>query len=91
MGQLFKQPEIGQWYRDIENRIFEVVACDDDSIEVQYYDGDVEELDEESWELLCIQQIDEPRGGLGIYESDDEDDIQITENLRPTSWEYADQ
>ena len=46
-------PEIGLWYRDIQNRLFEVIALEsEDAIEVQYYDGDITEYDRESWDWL---------------------------------------
>ena len=54
-------PEIGLWYRDIENRLFEVVALEsEDAIEVQYFDGDITEYDRESWDLLCVNVVSNP-------------------------------
>ncbi|MBK7251291.1 MAG: hypothetical protein IPI06_10610 [Gammaproteobacteria bacterium] len=46
------QPEIGSWYRENGGQLFEVVAfdADDGTIEIQYFDGTVEELDIEDWE-----------------------------------------
>jgi len=46
------QPGIGDWYRLNGGSLFEVVALDDDdgTIEIQYFDGTVEELDIEDWE-----------------------------------------
>ena len=47
------QPNIGGWYRQKEGgALFEVVAYDDDdgTIEIQYFDGTVEEMDIEDWE-----------------------------------------
>lgn len=45
------QPEVGRWYRT-SGATFEVVAVDEDdgTIEVQYFDGTVEELDLEDWD-----------------------------------------
>ena len=82
-------PEIGEWYRDIQNRIFGVVAIDDDdTIEVQYYDGDVAEYDRETWDLLCMNIISEPNDGLGPYEDiNDEDTNILNENFQPVSWD----
>lgn len=53
-------PGIGDWYRLSAGQLFEVVAVDDDdgTIEIQYFDGTVEEMDVEDWE----SQWDE--GGL---------------------------
>ena len=46
------QPGIGDWYRLSGGALFEVVALDDDdgTIEIQYFDGTVEEMDIEDWE-----------------------------------------
>jgi Family of unknown function (DUF6763) len=47
------QPSIGDWYRQKEGgALFEVVACDEDdgTIEIQYFDGTVEEMDIEDWD-----------------------------------------
>src|SRR5438046_10449898 len=45
------QPAIGDWYRSSGGALFEVVALDDDdgTIEIQYFDGTVEEMDIEDW------------------------------------------
>ena len=47
-------PGVGAWYRLNGGPPFEVVALDDDdgTIEVQYVDGTLEELDLEDWEVL---------------------------------------
>jgi hypothetical protein len=41
--------DVGNWYRTPAGRLFEVVSLDGDSIEVQYDDGDLEEIDHEYW------------------------------------------
>ena len=45
-------PTIGAWYRRSGGDSFEVVAFDEDdgTIELQYFDGTVEEMDTEDWE-----------------------------------------
>lgn len=44
-------PVIGQWYRHPGGDSFEVVAIDRDdrTIEIQYFDGTVEEMDVDDW------------------------------------------
>jgi len=82
-------PEIGLWYRDIENRLFEVVALEsEDAIEVQYYDGDITEYDRESWDLLCVNVISEPGVSLGSDdETLDEDENELVNKLSLISWD----
>lgn len=47
------QPGIGDWYRLTGSDLFEVVAVDEDdgTIEIQYFDGTVEEMDIEDWRI----------------------------------------
>lgn len=87
MAIALSNPEIGLWYRDIQNRLFEVVAIEnEDAIEVQYYDGDVTEFDRESWDLLCVNVISEP--GLSLDSSEETvNDELIFETLNPISWD----
>lgn len=75
------QPSIGEWYRQKEGgALFEVVAFDDDdgTIEIQYFDGTVEELDIEDWEgqwddgALERAQAPEDWSGSVDVEPDDE-------------------
>ena len=46
------QPRIGDWYRSNGGELFEVVAVDEDdgTIDIQYFDGTVEEMEREDWE-----------------------------------------
>jgi len=45
------QPAIGEWYRMRGGDLFEVVAFDeaDGTIEIQYFDGTVEEMELDDW------------------------------------------
>jgi hypothetical protein len=75
------QPSIGDWYRQKEGgALFEVVAFDDEdgTIEIQYFDGTVEEMDIEDWdgqwEDGALETADPPedwRGSVDV-EGDDE-------------------
>jgi uncharacterized protein DUF6763 len=65
-------PGIGEWYRIRGGNQFEVVAVDeqDGTIEVQYSDGAVEELDLADWEsqdasgdIQSVDGADDWRGG----------------------------
>ena len=68
MMQSVTEPVIGQWYEDIQKRRFEVVAADEDAVEIQYYDGDVEEVDMESWYLMNVVLAVEPNDASGPYD-----------------------
>ncbi|WP_251359549.1 DUF6763 family protein [Kangiella sp. TOML190] len=61
----------GHWYkrRDL-NALFEVVAIDDDddTIEIQYFNGEIEELDQTSWQQLSIANAAPPEDWSGALE-----------------------
>jgi hypothetical protein len=68
-------PRIGDWYRNTTGETFEIVARDDDdeTLELQYYDGTIEELDAESWEYIHPEPIEPPedwRGSLDVARED---------------------
>jgi hypothetical protein len=67
------EPVPSQWYENVEEEeSFRVLSVDEDSelIEIEYLDGDIEEIDLESWHEMDLERIEEPEGWS---ESDDED------------------
>lgn len=68
-------PEIGQWYRRAGDQTFEVVAIDPDdrTIEIQYFDGTVEELDLDEWNGDPIFAQDAPEDWTGSVDVEPED------------------
>ena len=65
------EPVAGQWYENIdENESFRVVSVDEDSelIEIEYLDGDIEELDLDTWQELDLDKINQPEGWAGADE-----------------------
>lgn len=70
-------PVQGQWYEDLEeNEIFRVLSVDPDEeiIEVQYENGDIEEIDLDTWHELDLEQAQEPEGWANDDEEEEEDD-----------------
>jgi hypothetical protein len=73
------QPDIGEWYRFLDGDEFEIVAIDEDdgTIEVQYFDGTVEELESADWAFQCsngdVEKVDAPEDGKGSADFDDDD------------------
>ena len=67
------EPVRGQWYENLEEEeSFRVLSVDEDSelLEIEYLDGDIEEIDLETWHEMDLERIEEPEGWS---ESDDED------------------
>ncbi len=83
------EPVVGQWYQDAEQRRFEVVALDDDSIEIQYFDGDVAELDSETWNLLAVTPVAEPGDATGPFDEVDMSELgfETDTGLGDENWE----
>jgi hypothetical protein len=68
-------PEIGAWYQTLEGDYLEVVAHDPEegTIEVQFYDGTVEEYDDDSWKELELRTAEPPEdwsGSLDVSKDD---------------------
>ena len=73
-------PVIGSWYRIQGGDSFEVVAFDEDdgTIELQYFDGTVEEMDMEDWlaeqEAGTLEEVEAPEDWTGSVDVDPEED-----------------
>lgn len=70
------QPEVGVWYENTEQEtLFEVVSIDDDNstLALQYFDGELEEIELEAFVQLRLKVIDQPEDWSGPYEIDQED------------------
>jgi Family of unknown function (DUF6763) len=75
------EPVKGQWYENVEeDETFRVLSVDEDSelVEIEYLDGDIEELDLDSWREMDLERIEEPEGWAA--EDDDEDDEEEDED-----------
>ncbi|MBF0219125.1 MAG: hypothetical protein HQL49_06310 [Gammaproteobacteria bacterium] len=81
------RPRRGQWYRDDSDQYFEVVAVDEDEalIEIQYFDGAVEEVDFDSWNQLGIVESAAPEDWSGPFDDLERDDFGDTELIRHSS------
>ena len=68
-------PVIGEWYRRPGGDSFEVVAIDRDdrTIEIQYFDGTVEELEAEEWLEEEIESCEAPEDWTGSVYVEPED------------------
>jgi hypothetical protein len=73
------EPVAGQWYQDMDEQdLFQVLSVneDDETIEIQYEDGDIEEIDLDTWAEFDLSEAEEPEGWSPEDgdEDDDEDD-----------------
>ncbi len=75
-------PVPGKWYKDLDaQELFLVLSVDPDEeiLEVQYENGDIEELDLDTWHELDLDQAQEPEGWSGSEDDDKEDDLELKE------------
>ena len=85
------EPRVGDWYQAINGDKFEIVALDEDeaTLEIQHYDGAVEEIDFDSWEEMELISIEPPEDWSGSYDLDRDDygvDLELTgptEHMNP--------
>jgi hypothetical protein len=68
-------PVIGEWYRRSGGESFEVVAIDtqDRTIEIQYFDGTIEELELQEWLEDVIVSTEPPEDWTGSVDVEPED------------------
>ena len=71
------EPVPGQWYENLEEEeSFRVLSVDEDSelVEIEYLDGDIEEIDIEAWHEMDPEHTDEPEGWSEPEEDEEEDE-----------------
>jgi hypothetical protein len=86
-------PIVDQWYahRDKGQRFY-VTAVDEDNeaIEIQHFDGDLEEISFAEWRVLMIELSEEPESWSGAYDIAEIDDYgtEVTDT-RAADWSEA--
>jgi hypothetical protein len=96
-------PVQGKWYEDLEeNEIFRVLSVDPDEelVELQYENGDIEEIDLDTWHELDLEHAQEPEGWASDdvvkedkakeAEEEDEDEDDWDEDEDDDDWDDDD-
>jgi hypothetical protein len=81
-------PIVGNWYQNLETQTeFEVVAFDEDTqtVEIQYFDGEVEELDLDAWHDMPLEAIEAPEDWSGPFDEIDPDDLGYSDVSGPNN------
>ncbi len=81
-------PVIGDWYRRPNGSLFEIVALDEDAatIELQFFDGTIDEVDMEIWPTLLIERVGAPEDWSGSVDMDPEDYTGEDSGEIPLGW-----
>ena len=83
-------PSVGAWYKNMETgETFEVVALADDgmSIEIQFFEGEVAELDSDTWEELALSQLPPPEDFSGPYDDLEPEEIEVDGSAQGRRWQ----
>ncbi len=76
------KPAVAQWYRHLDKgQQFYVTAIDDKegTVDIQHFDGDVEEMDLDDWRELDLEAIEPPEDWTGPVDDVERDDLGYSE------------
>ena len=79
------QPKIGDWYQSVNGDRFEIVATEEQEsvLEIQHFDGAIEEIDIDSWKEMEVRPIEAPEDWSGSVDMDPDDYIGRKEGDMP--------
>lgn len=83
-------PVPGKWYESLDDEeVFRVLSVDEDAelIELQYEDGDVEEIDYETWQELDLELTEQPEGWSDDADDDEDDEEELDEEEDDDDWD----
>ena len=75
------QPIVGNWYKHLDKgQLFRVVDIDEDNdmIEVQHFDGDLEQFESDEWFEMDLERAAEPEDWTGPVDDIERDDLGDT-------------
>ncbi|HUN25758.1 MAG TPA: DUF6763 family protein [Steroidobacteraceae bacterium] len=81
---------IGQWYtRWDKGETFQVTGYDERSgtVEIQNFDGDLDEIDAEAWAIMPLGFVEPPEDWTGPVDDVEHDDLGYSEtDMRGADW-----
>src|SRR5277367_101080 len=88
------EPVAGQWYENLEEEeSFRVLSVDEDSelIEIEYLDGDIEEIDLDTWREFDLDKIAQPEGWSADDDEDEEEEEDDKDEDEDDDWDDDDE
>ncbi|MEJ0098286.1 MAG: DUF6763 family protein [Pseudomonadota bacterium] len=78
-------PVVGDWYRHPDadkGGMFQVLDIDaeEGTVEVQYFDGDIEELPRDAWQSQGMERCAQPEDWTGPYDGIARDDLGYSDD-----------
>lgn len=84
------RPEIGQWYlHQDKGEMFLVTGYDGDArtIEIQNFDGDVDEIEAAAWSTMPLERAAQPEDWTGPLDDVEVDDLGVSEtDMSAADW-----
>ena len=71
------EPVPGQWYENLEeDESFRVLKVDEDAelVQIEHLDGEIEQLDLETWHEMDLEETEEPEGWAEPEDEDEDED-----------------
>lgn len=73
-------PVVGGWYRDLNRQLFEVLALEDEMVEVQYLGGEIDQFPMDKWFGLQAQIVSATEDWLMVDEPQALEDLDWLED-----------
>lgn len=90
MSNAVGRAQIGQWYlRSDKGELFQVIARDErtGAIEIQNFDGDIDEIDGAAWPALPVRFAEPPEDWTGPVDDVEVDDLGYSEtDMQAADW-----
>ena len=83
------KPVTGEWYRHLDKgQAFRVLSVekDEDTIEIQHFDGDLEEVELTEWFAMDLEPAAAPEDWTGPIDDVESDEVDDTETPSETDW-----
>ncbi|MDO8706803.1 MAG: hypothetical protein Q7J84_17875 [Sulfuricaulis sp.] len=85
------KPVVSQWYRHLnKGQQFYVTALDEEegTVELQHFDGDLEEMDIDDWHAIAVEPIEQPEDWTGPVDDIERDDLGYSEtDMTSQDWQ----
>ena len=85
------KPVVSQWYRHLnKGQQFYVTAFDEEegTVELQHFDGDLEEMDIDDWHAIAVEPIEQPEDWTGPVDDVEHDDLGYSEtDMTSQDWQ----
>lgn len=82
-------PIVGNWYEDLDNgQRFEVLEVDEDrgTIEIQYLNGDIDEIDLSDWYDMDLELVEGSEEWAGSAKEAEESELEYSQSEIEEDW-----